>query len=61
MDGRNPAPPKKPWIGDSPVNANKQWFHGAGFCPSTVSFRWVSERNGASEDFASVRELARSP
>ena len=26
MDGRNPAPPKKPWNDDSPVNANEQWF-----------------------------------
>ena len=25
MDGI-PAPPKKPWHEDSPVNANKQWF-----------------------------------
>ena len=26
MDGQNPAPPTKPWIGDSPTNANKQWL-----------------------------------
>ena len=26
VDGRNPAPPKKPWNDDSPVNTNKQWF-----------------------------------
>ena len=26
VDGRNPAPPKKPWNGDSPVNANEQWI-----------------------------------
>ena len=26
VDGRNPAPPKKAWIGDSPVNAHKHWF-----------------------------------
>ena len=26
VDGRNPAPPKKPWNDDSLVNANKQWF-----------------------------------
>ena len=26
VDGRNPAPPKKPWNDESPVNANKQWF-----------------------------------
>ena len=26
MDGRNPAPPKKPWNDDSPANTNKQWF-----------------------------------
>ena len=26
MNGRNPAPPKKPWNDDSPVNTNKQWF-----------------------------------
>ena len=26
VDGRNPAPPKKPWKDDSPVNTNKQWF-----------------------------------
>ena len=25
VDGRNPAPPKNPWIDDSPVNTNK-WF-----------------------------------
>ena len=26
VDGRNPAPPKKPWNDDSPVNTNNQWF-----------------------------------
>ena len=26
MDGRNPAPPKKPWNDDSPANTNEQWF-----------------------------------
>ena len=26
MEGRNPAPPKKPWNDDSPVNTNNQWF-----------------------------------
>ena len=26
VDGRNPAPPKKPWNVDSPGNTNKQWF-----------------------------------
>ena len=26
MDGRNPAPPKKPWNDDSPLNTNKQWL-----------------------------------
>ena len=26
MHGRNPAPPKKPWNDDSPVNASKPWF-----------------------------------
>ena len=26
VDGRNPAPPKKPWNDDSPVNTNTQWF-----------------------------------
>ena len=26
VDRRNPAPPKKPWNDDSPVNTNKQWF-----------------------------------
>ena len=26
VDGRNPAPPKKPWNDDSPVNTNKQRF-----------------------------------
>ena len=41
VDGRNPAPPNKPWHDDSPVNTNQQrfqpWFpRGAGFCPSTV-------------------------
>ena len=25
VDGRNPAPPKKPWNDNSPVNTNKQW------------------------------------
>ena len=25
VGGRNPAPPKKPWNDDSPVNANKPW------------------------------------
>ena len=24
---QNPAPPKKPWIDDSPINANKLPFH----------------------------------
>ena len=26
VDGRNPAPPKKPWGDAAPVNTNKQWF-----------------------------------
>ena len=26
VDGRNPAPPKKPWNDDSLVNTNQQWF-----------------------------------
>ena len=26
VDGRNPAPPKKPRNDDPPVNANKHWF-----------------------------------
>ena len=26
VDGRNPAPPEKPWNDDSPVNTNKQWL-----------------------------------
>ena len=26
VDGRNPAPPKKPWNDESNVNTNKQWF-----------------------------------
>ena len=26
VDGRNPAPPKKRWNDDSPVNINKQWI-----------------------------------
>ena len=26
VDGRNFAPPKKPWNDDSPVNTNKQWL-----------------------------------
>ena len=26
VDGRNPAPPKKPWNDDSLVNDNQQWF-----------------------------------
>ena len=28
VDGRNPAPPKKPWNEDSPVNTNKLVSHG---------------------------------
>ena len=32
MDGRNPAPPKKPWNADSSVNTN-------GPCSPMVSFR----------------------
>ena len=43
MDGRNPAPPKKPWHDDSPVNTNKQRFpmvsSGAGICPPTVGLQ----------------------
>ena len=26
MHERNPAPPKKPWSDDAPVNTNKTWF-----------------------------------
>ena len=26
LDGRNPAPPNKPWGDASPVNTNKHWF-----------------------------------
>ena len=40
VDGRNPAPPKKPWNHDSLVNANRRsglsWFPSSGFRPSTV-------------------------
>ena len=44
MDGRNPAPPQRPWNDDSPVNTNKPWLQpwfksGAGFCPSTVAIQ----------------------
>ena len=42
VDGRNPAPPKKPRNDDSTVNTSKRygfsWFQsGAGLRPSTVS------------------------
>ena len=33
VDGQNPAPPKKPWHADSPVNTSRPWFQpcaGAG-------------------------------
>ena len=39
VDGRNPAPPKKPWNDDSPANTNTPWVsHGfeAGCRPSTA-------------------------
>ena len=38
VDGRNFAPPNKPWNDDSPVNTNKKSFPMVrnGFCPSTV-------------------------
>ena len=40
VGGQNPAPPKKPWNDDSPVNTSKLWVpmlqSGAGFRPSTV-------------------------
>ena len=37
VDGRNPAPPKKPWNDDSPVNTNNQWFpHGFKVAPDFV-------------------------
>ena len=26
VDGRNHAPPKKPWDNDCPANTKKQWF-----------------------------------
>ena len=26
VDGRNPAPPQRPWKDDSPVNTNKEWL-----------------------------------
>ena len=34
VDGRNPAPPQRPWKDDLPVNTNKQWF------PSGA--KWIS-------------------
>ena len=50
VDGRNPAPPKKPWNHDSPVHTNKQWlpmfFRGCDFWiwsihqQTVVSHRW---------------------
>ena len=52
VDGRNPAPPKKPWNDESPVNTNQQWFRmffsGAGFRPSTVCFE-EEEQTGRSD------------
>ena len=27
LDGRNPAPPQKPWNDDSLISTNKQWFY----------------------------------
>ena len=37
VDGRNPAPPRKPWNHVFSVNSNEPWFQtGAGFRPSTV-------------------------
>ena len=32
VDGRNPAPPGKPWDAASPVNTNKQWFRMVSNC-----------------------------
>ena len=37
VDGRNPAPPKKPWNVDSPVNTNQPWFP---MFPSSA--KWIS-------------------
>ena len=38
VDGRNPAPPKKPWNDDCPANANNSWFQP--WFESGV--RWIS-------------------
>ena len=46
MDGQNPAPPKKPWKDDSPVNNNKLWLpmvsSTVGVCFRALSCKGVS-------------------
>ena len=57
VGGHNPAPPKKPWNDESPVNTNKQWFQPWFLDPHTLypSF-WTKQRaNNLAWDIATLR------
>ena len=66
VDGRNPAPPKKPWK-DSIVFCKcqqKMVSHAFkmvrnGFCPSTVASQILSKRNSSREDTELARKSCR--
>ena len=49
VDGRNPAPPKKPWKDDSPVHGSNQWLpmvpSGVIFRPSSMALETLPVRN----------------
>ena len=47
VDGRNPAPPKRPWRDDSPVNTNERYGFNHGFQLVRNGFCPFTDRTGA--------------
>ena len=46
MDGRNPAPPQRPWKDESPVNSNTYWFlRVSKWCERILSIHSKDERH----------------
>ena len=57
VDGRNPAPPKKPWNDDSNVNTNEQWLpcERISSIHSLVSFKEIKDPAASGENRGSRR------
>ena len=57
VDGRNPAPPQRPWKVDSPVNTNEQWFQP--WLPSGA--KWILSIHGINSASRSLRVRSQGP